>query len=487
MKAPPLPRWLAPVLVVLFALTTAWAGYAVVQEASAHPTGPSVPGIAYGGSGSYYYNASLAPNTLFNTTNVSGTNVTLFVAITHWINVTFTSGVALSSHAAINLFDEFTVTVSTDAWSKTLLTTVQNTSSPSGLGAQMVDRYAINVSAIETLAHTIDSELNYSALSFTVSLQASVSGTVVASASEGTVALAPSLNLTFQGALIVPKGAPATVTGTVGGGAGDPSGGGVGALALGGLVASIAALGASGWLLWVDRRSATAGKLPALARLIEPYEEVIAQTTRVPADDARLVPVERWEDLVKVADTLGRPILRPTGAAGAPEGLDFYVFDGTVSYRFHYPENGGTAPRDATGSRARTPPSLATAAAWPSGIVPAPPIRRAPAAGPPASVPKPTAAPAPTTARTTPASPAAGGRPPALPAPLPKGLARRLEFQLQRVRETNLEGAQRWYAFSLCSQAIRSVSAAGPEEAARIVSELERSLDRVLPSTGRAG
>ena len=91
MRVPALPRWAAPALVVVFVLTSAWAGYNVVRVASAQPSGSPGPTVDYAGTGTYHYVASLLPNTLFNSTTVSGSNITLFVSITKTVNITVES------------------------------------------------------------------------------------------------------------------------------------------------------------------------------------------------------------------------------------------------------------------------------------------------------------------------------------------------------------------------------------------------------------
>ena len=62
-----IPRWVAPVLVVVFVLVIVWASYNLSSQLSASRTPSSTtPILTYEVSGSYFYTATLAPNYLYN-------------------------------------------------------------------------------------------------------------------------------------------------------------------------------------------------------------------------------------------------------------------------------------------------------------------------------------------------------------------------------------------------------------------------------------
>lgn len=469
MKLPVAPRWVAPVLVVVFLLLTVWAAYNVSNEvAASRVAGPSSPGVPYDASGSYGYVAALSPNDLFNTTHVSGDNITLFVSITNWINVTIVDIVGLGAPGSVNLSDQFAVAVSTPAWSKTIERTTQQNASEGVTAVTLTDRYDLSVPGIERLTSSINSQLNYSSLTFAVSFASAVSGTISLGGEVAPLVLAPRLVLTFSGSVIVPQGVPAALAGTLGGsgGSGDPVSGTAMAGAYLELTGALVGLLVSFWLLWSGRRTEGPSRLRDLEELIEPYEEVIARTTQ-PPEPAKAIPVERWEDLVKVADTLGRPILRPPGPPSDPKGSDFYVFDGTTAYLYRYPRP------DAS----RTPPGSA-------GAAPAGERRARPGSpGPPTATPK--GPPKPPVVETGTRAPVAPPAPGPVPADAVRGtptkaVAEQFEVELRRIRTARLDPAQRWYAFSLFTQTVRAVSAADPEASQRALDELRHALDRIL-------
>lgn len=334
-----IPRWLLPVLVVAFVLTTGWASYNLASQLSASSNPPSAPPVlTYQGTGAYFYVATLTPNDLYNSTTVSGSNLTLFAPITRWINLTFVDGVTLSTPADVQLADHFTVTLSTPAWSKSIDQELQHNATLDSTGLTIVDRYGVNVSLIENLTQTIDDQLGYAPSQFTVSFAPVVSGEISLGNETTPVSIAPFLNLTFTAALITPHGRSVAFNGGIPSGTGPTDPGANSAVAYGYLIlaGSLAALAVSVGLLLLRQRRAKTWTLPALQTLIEPYEEIIVQTTKTPEATATF-PVARWEDLVKVADTLGRPILQPLDESGERSGSTFYVVDGSVAYEYGYP------------------------------------------------------------------------------------------------------------------------------------------------------
>ena len=367
-----IPRWLAPVLVVVFVLITVWASYNLSSQLSSS-RGPSspIPVLTYDDSGSYFYVATLAPNDLYNSTTISGTNVTLFAPVTRWINVTFVDGVTLSSTAATQLVDHFTVTLSTPVWSKTLDQAVQNNVSANSTSLAVVDRYSLNVSWIENLTQAIDNQLGYTPSQFTVTLAPAVVGNVSIGSEKAPLSMSSFLNLTFAGSLISPKGGLTNAQDKIysSKGSTDAAGGSALSDAYLFLAVSLAALALSIALLWATRKRPKLAALPDLDSLTEPYEEVIVGTTKTP-EVATVLPVERWDDLVKVADTLGRPILRPLKRPDEPKGSSFYVVDGSVAYLYQYRPT--SAPQEEqTALTGESTESAPTSGTEPSAATPA--------------------------------------------------------------------------------------------------------------------
>ena len=449
-----IPRWAAPLLVVVFVLITVWAGYNLSSQLSASraPSAPT-PILSFEGSGSYYYVATLAPNDLYNSTTISGTNVTLFAPVTRWINVTFVDGVTLDSPASTQLVDHFTVTLSTPAWSKTLDHAVQTNASANSTSLAIVDRYGLNVSWVENLSQTIDKELGYSPPQFTVTLTPVVTGDISIGSEEAPVSMSPFLNLTFAASLITLKGLPTNSEGGINSGPSDSANGGAVTDAYVFLAASLGALAVSIGLLWATWRGTKSSALPDLDTLIEPYEEVIVGTTKTP-EVSTILPVERWDDLVKVADTLGRPILRPFEGPNEPQGSSFYVVDGSVAYEYQYRSTSAHQEEKTTPAREPTEGAL-NSPAEPGAAIAA---RFEPAMSP---------------ATPTPISSTIAEN-------LKWGAADQLKADIARIQSAKLSPTERARALELVRETARLVRSAKPSETQRILDEFHRALDDLV-------
>jgi hypothetical protein len=80
------------------------------------------------------------------------------------------------------------------------------------------------------------------------------------------------------------------------------------------------------------------GNSPSIDEVIHPWAVSIVETPTPPSGPRR-IDVNRWEDLLRASELLGRPILRLRGGEGGAEGTLFYVADGPQSYVFGFTED----------------------------------------------------------------------------------------------------------------------------------------------------
>jgi hypothetical protein len=99
----------------------------------------------------------------------------------------------------------------------------------------------------------------------------------------------------------------------------------------------------------------------AIDEVIHPWAVSIVETP-TPPSVAHRIYVTHWEDLLRAAELLGRPILRLQGGEGGPDASLFYVADGPQSYVFGF----GGAPVGIGRSGAYAPPNPPTVLPVPS-------------------------------------------------------------------------------------------------------------------------
>jgi hypothetical protein len=359
----PRVRRIAAVLVVVFVLTTVWAAYYLYAET--HPTGGggterTVATYTENSLGAFA--AALRPSVLYNnSTEIYGGNVTLFTPITNWINASIDYALETNRVANVSLSDVFLVTLSTPVWSKTLFTGVNHTAPVTGALASLSLQYDVNVTAVVALAAAIDTQLDYQGGSYTLSLAPTISGTVDVAGVEQPIAAEPTLNFTFLGSLISPSGLQHTSSGSLVVSSPVPVSTGFSAAVP--YLALVGAVGGLGSSVWVATRRDEGEPLLPLEELIRPYEEAVVETAR-PPKGVTATTVAKFGDLVKIADTLGKPILRPVGPD--PSSGTFFVVDGLIAYSYQYP---GTTPVSVEPEPVSKPahPTVSDAPASPAG------------------------------------------------------------------------------------------------------------------------
>lgn len=326
----------AAVLVVVFLLTTVWLAYSLYAETHDSSPTTTTPVATYAEEDSNGFTAALQPSYLYNnSTEVSGGNVTLFTPITTWINVTMLYTLSTNRTSSMTVHAAFTAVLSTLAWSKTLFASSNTSSSSSTQVLSLAIHYSVNVSELVGLATAIDGQIGYTPPAYTLTLSPEISGTVDVGGTGQPISSDPLLNFSFRQGLIVPSGLTYSSTGMI---EGPPITTSPGPFEIPILYAAIAVSGAALAASVVIVTRPREKRTPPLSEVIAPYEEAIAGTDAFPRSEVD-IPVGQFADLAKIADTLGKPILRPTAAE--PDQPTFFVLDGEISYSFQYPSAPG--------------------------------------------------------------------------------------------------------------------------------------------------
>lgn len=345
------------ILVLVFlALMLVFSAYSVAY-AQGLPTEARSTVIVgtYNLQGNYDYVATLKPNMVYNTTTLGPGQGVLFVAITKTINVTYTFSVSLSRPGSINLGISYLVTLSGGLWNKTL-GEVSQTVVQGGTGASVVSRsFFLNVTQTTALAKEIGKELGYASPGYLIQIRPAITGSLAEAGRTVPLDFVSPLNLTLSNGVISFSGThqnqagniTSDVTVTYGstylyryGSYGFFSG-------------SLALLGFGTYYVRRIEKKEAPTTDDNLASITQPYREVIAATSTLPTGGTRIM-MEKWEDLVKVADSMGKPILETLEKGDSFTYAAFWVLDGETVYIFeassvptwmNLPEKGVHFPR----------------------------------------------------------------------------------------------------------------------------------------------
>jgi hypothetical protein len=325
------------IAVVFLGLLSVFSAYAVVYTQGVPTQKQSTATLAsISMAGTYDYVASLRPNTVYNTTTLRMGQGALFVAITKSINVTFTCALTMSAQSNVNLSSSYEVILSGGAWNKTLGRSSGSVDQAGVYTTVTSKSFELNLTQIEGLQKEIDGQLQYTAQSYQVQIRPVLTGQVSAAGKSVPLGLSAPLNMTFSAGVIEVNGTSYIQHGTVTGETEVTDNGAVQNryVSYGLLAGSLILLAVGAFYLTRGGKAVAADQVHELEMKVRPYREVIA-ASRSPPEGERRIAMSTWEDLVKVSDTLGKPIIEfIEGNADAPKLHSFWVLDGEVMYIF---------------------------------------------------------------------------------------------------------------------------------------------------------
>ena len=336
-------RPLLPVLVVLL-LALVIAGYTAADLASTPPTVVSHRGtyLTWENTAEYRYVAGLAPNTLFNNSTTLGPGQgSLFIPLVRNLTVRFHDWFNVSASENLQALYRSVVMLSSPVWNYTLRSPISVPyAHPSASSLEVTGAVALNVTGIVRTVDGFVNQTQYAPPSYAVVLGAGLNVSVTSPIGTNETSLTPSLSLVFASGLIRPGNLTQNASGTVSvpytvSVPPDPAPYQE-ALAATGLLAVACAVVA--YLLLRPRAQAKVDAERELKRITDPYKEAIAETA-TPPRTSNFVALRSWDDLIHVADMLGRPILQYQHNRPDDTRHFFYVLDGNVQYVYLLPSS----------------------------------------------------------------------------------------------------------------------------------------------------
>jgi len=310
----------------------------------------SIPLGTYRHVGNYNYTAKLKPNNIYNKTTLTPGEGTLYIRLTEYINTTLSYNFILTNLGPANITTEYTINtyLASSKWSKQIdsfnVTTVNSTNTTT---EQFSFDYRINVSTVQAMARTIESEIGTSQSDFNVTIRPSIHTVAITSAGTINEQFNPSLTVGFK--YKTAEGEYISITGL------QKTNSGVltqttKKLYLGWVILQRYASYASSLITFSvlalvilafreNKPPAQGSKEPSLKDIIAPFKEIIVEAAKESShvDPKTTITMKSLEDLAKVAEWLGKPILhssRPQTDKGEEPTDVFYVLDDLTKYEY---------------------------------------------------------------------------------------------------------------------------------------------------------
>lgn len=336
------PR-LAPILLAIFILATGFLVYLAFYSQSLPQTESQTRLLAsYVEQGRYDYVATLTPNLLYNSTSLRLGQGSLFESITKSMNITFTYTLDASSSVTVVVAPSYSITLGSPKWNLTYYNVTMPTVTNNSQNTFISKILWINMTRIGSIIRQIETQTGYSASEYVVNVQPLLTGSIQASNQRAGLDFAPVMQLTLSNGVIQPSGTSHTNSGSLKDTTitANQATSNLRWISLFGLGIVLTGLGASSWLTTLPPRT---NPEQELEKTIRPYQELVAWTNTPPPSDTRTIETTSWNDLAKVADSLGKPILHfASHERQNNTNHTFYVLDGATIYGYSVKTKGKT-------------------------------------------------------------------------------------------------------------------------------------------------
>jgi len=336
-------------LLLLFALLSL---FSILTVYSTHqlPTEREVvtPLYTYEQVGTYDYTAKLYPNTIYdNRTTLKPGEGTVYTKITESIDTFFTYGFEGDHPANITITYSVDVSLESPNWKKSVFEIPVTTENYAGTTAQFSTELHFNLESIEALQKELEAETRRSVSDYNVTIRPQILTVAETEVNNQMLTISltpftPTLTYTIQYQHILTSSLEHTRPG------GRTH---VETIYLawvmdqryasyGFAAGSLAGLAITSWIF--IRTRPRRRKIPkAIEEIISPFHDLIAESAEEPQFKEHsfmpttMISMKTLEDLIKVADWLGKPVLsyqKPGSSQGANSTRVFYVLDGATRY-----------------------------------------------------------------------------------------------------------------------------------------------------------
>ena len=318
----------------IIVIVSAYGAYATYQQPTT--TEESVPIIEYAHTGTFNYIVYLKDNTVYNTSILYPGQGNIFKKITDYINTSLAYRFFCDQPADIDGTYELIAQIQTDMWEKEYVIIPQSAfSSTNSKQASFNADFSINHTSFEDIVYQINDETGVTAQDTTLIMKFDID--ITAETTNGVISesFTPSLNVSLGGNIIEIKGDLSQYSsGVLEETEEIVQPGSIEQSISWGLTSIVFLIILAVFLMFIKSDEAAFGKTDKrMRKILKKYGEWIVETEKLPTiEDAKIVPMKSLDDLVKISEELGKPIIYVT--SDKDKKHTFYVFDEAMSYQY---------------------------------------------------------------------------------------------------------------------------------------------------------
>jgi len=310
--------------------------------------------LTYKHVGTYDYTAKLSSNIIYNQSELKPDQGTLYTEITEYIDTTFSYTFESSQESNITI--EYKINVILPSWNKVFNIVPQTKLNSVGNIAQFSKDHLVNITSLQELKGILEQETRIRVSDYNVTIRPEIH--TIADNNIATINeyFTPTMAITFkhgQGNYISTTGLEHTTPNAITDAQKTPLPGVINQryASYAFCATTLSALVATTWAYTKTARPSLKPKKP-MEEIIAPYEEIVVETVEEPSSgqaavletergnryykgEKPIINVKTFEDLVKVADLLGKPVLsyeKASSTSSKESTRIFYVIDGTTRY-----------------------------------------------------------------------------------------------------------------------------------------------------------
>ena len=324
-------------LILIISAYSTYGAYAAYEQPIT--TEESIPVVEYTHTGTFNYVVYLKNNTVYNTNILYPGQGNIFKKITNHINASLAYRFSSSQSADIDGSYEITAMIQTDMWSKEYIVTSKTTFSSDGNAASFSTNFSIDYVSFENIVSQINNETGMTAADTTLIMKCNID--ITAKTNNGTVydSFAPSLSIPLRTNIIEINGNENLTqyeSGVLEKTEEVIQQTSIEQSIYWGLASVVFLVVLAIFLIFTKSDKTTISKTDKqVKKILKKYGEWIVEVEQLPeTKKTGAVSVKTMDDLIKISEELGKPIIHYQNSSNPDGKHAFYVLDGKTTYQY---------------------------------------------------------------------------------------------------------------------------------------------------------